>query len=58
VDFRGPDILDFVYHCHIAEHEDERMMAIFRVRADLSSLSLTSLIAPIGLTGARKGKFR
>jgi FtsP/CotA-like multicopper oxidase with cupredoxin domain len=31
VDFRGPDIGDFVYHCHIAEHEDAGMMAIIRV---------------------------
>ena len=31
VDFRGPDIGDFVYHCHIAEHEDSGMMAIIRV---------------------------
>jgi len=31
VDFRGPDIGDFVYHCHILEHEDLGMMAIIRV---------------------------
>jgi len=31
VDFRGPDIGDFVYHCHILEHEDKGMMAIIRV---------------------------
>ncbi len=31
MDFRGPDIGDFVYHCHIAEHEDDGMMAIIRV---------------------------
>jgi FtsP/CotA-like multicopper oxidase with cupredoxin domain len=31
VDFRGPDIGDLVYHCHIAEHEDAGMMAIIRV---------------------------
>jgi FtsP/CotA-like multicopper oxidase with cupredoxin domain len=30
-DFRGPDIGDFVYHCHILEHEDHGMMAIVRV---------------------------
>jgi FtsP/CotA-like multicopper oxidase with cupredoxin domain len=30
-DFRGADIGDFVYHCHIAEHEDKGMMAIIRV---------------------------
>jgi FtsP/CotA-like multicopper oxidase with cupredoxin domain len=31
VDFRGPDGGDFVYHCHIAEHEDDGMMAVIRV---------------------------
>jgi FtsP/CotA-like multicopper oxidase with cupredoxin domain len=31
MDFRGPDIGDFVYHCHILEHEDGGMMAIVRV---------------------------
>jgi FtsP/CotA-like multicopper oxidase with cupredoxin domain len=30
-DFRGPDIGDFVYHCHILGHEDNGMMAIIRV---------------------------
>jgi FtsP/CotA-like multicopper oxidase with cupredoxin domain len=31
MDFRGPDVGDFVYHCHILEHEDHGMMAIIRV---------------------------
>jgi FtsP/CotA-like multicopper oxidase with cupredoxin domain len=31
VDFRGPDIGDFVFHCHILEHKDGGMMAIIRV---------------------------
>ena len=31
MDFRGPDVGDFVYHCHILEHEDKGMMAIIRV---------------------------
>jgi len=31
MDFRGPDIGDFVYHCHILEHEDKGMMQIIRV---------------------------
>lgn len=31
LDFRGPDTGDFVYHCHILEHEDGGMMAIIRV---------------------------
>jgi FtsP/CotA-like multicopper oxidase with cupredoxin domain len=32
LDFRGMDIGDFVYHCHILGHEDAGMMAIIRVR--------------------------
>jgi FtsP/CotA-like multicopper oxidase with cupredoxin domain len=31
MDFRGNDIGDFVYHCHILNHEDQGMMAIIRV---------------------------
>jgi FtsP/CotA-like multicopper oxidase with cupredoxin domain len=31
MDFRGPDVGDFVYHCHILGHEDAGMMAIIRV---------------------------
>src|ERR1700687_4807308 len=31
MDFRGPDIGDFVYHCYILNHEDQGMMAIIRV---------------------------
>jgi FtsP/CotA-like multicopper oxidase with cupredoxin domain len=31
MDFRGADIGDFVYHCHILNHEDLGMMAIIRV---------------------------
>lgn len=31
LDFRGQDIGDFVYHCHILEHEDGGMMAIIHV---------------------------
>ena len=33
MDFRGPDIGDFVFHCHILGHEDRGMMAIERVVA-------------------------
>jgi FtsP/CotA-like multicopper oxidase with cupredoxin domain len=32
MDFRGPLIGDFVYHCHILGHEDAGMMAIIRVK--------------------------
>jgi FtsP/CotA-like multicopper oxidase with cupredoxin domain len=31
IDFRGPVVGDFVYHCHILEHEDGGMMATIRV---------------------------
>ena len=31
MDFRGADVGDFVYHCHILEHEDGGMMAVIRV---------------------------
>ncbi len=31
LDFRGPTSGDFVYHCHILDHEDLGMMAIIRV---------------------------
>ena len=31
MDFRGPDVGDFVYHCHILGHEDGGMMATIRV---------------------------
>jgi FtsP/CotA-like multicopper oxidase with cupredoxin domain len=32
MDFRGPDIGDFVFHCHILGHEDLGMMNIIRVQ--------------------------
>lgn len=32
MDFRGMDIGDFVYHCHILSHEDLGMMAVIRVK--------------------------
>jgi FtsP/CotA-like multicopper oxidase with cupredoxin domain len=32
MDFRGPLVGDFVYHCHILGHEDGGMMAIIRVK--------------------------
>jgi FtsP/CotA-like multicopper oxidase with cupredoxin domain len=31
LDFRGPTVGDFVYHCHILDHEDAGMMAKIRV---------------------------
>jgi FtsP/CotA-like multicopper oxidase with cupredoxin domain len=34
MDFRGPDIGAFVFHCHILGHEDRGMMAIEQVNAN------------------------
>jgi FtsP/CotA-like multicopper oxidase with cupredoxin domain len=39
MDFRGPVVGDFVYHCHILEHEDGGMMAIIRVLPHSASLT-------------------
>src|ERR1700730_1470547 len=43
IDFRGNDIGDFVFHCHILSHEDLGMMNIVRVRprpaSDTSGIS-------------------
>jgi FtsP/CotA-like multicopper oxidase with cupredoxin domain len=35
MDFRGPLVGDFVYHCHILGHEDGGMMATIRVSAPI-----------------------
>jgi FtsP/CotA-like multicopper oxidase with cupredoxin domain len=32
MDFRGAVVGDFLYHCHILDHEDQGMMAIIRVK--------------------------
>jgi FtsP/CotA-like multicopper oxidase with cupredoxin domain len=59
MDFRGPDIGDFVYHCHILEHEDHGMMAIIRVQPPAAAVmrqpaaAQTTLAA---LTNAVRGK--
>jgi FtsP/CotA-like multicopper oxidase with cupredoxin domain len=37
IDFRGPDIGDFVFHCHILGHEDLGMMNIIRVQSASAS---------------------
>ena len=44
IDFRGNDIGDFVFHCHILVHEDLGMMNIVRVRP--SPASDTSGMSP------------
>jgi FtsP/CotA-like multicopper oxidase with cupredoxin domain len=33
IDFRGSDIGNFVFHCHIVGHEDKGMMNIIQVQA-------------------------
>jgi Multicopper oxidase len=42
MDFRGSDIGDFVYHCHILGHEDNGMMAIVRVNPRSDSTRRTT----------------
>lgn len=42
VDFRGMDIGDFVFHCHILGHEDLGMMAIERVLPASSGQTATA----------------
>ncbi len=39
IDFRGNDIGDFVFHCHILGHEDLGMMNIIRVQASTAANS-------------------
>lgn len=46
MDFRGPDVGDFVYHCHILDHEDNGMMAIIRVLPRAQAAATTSSSAP------------
>jgi len=48
MDFRGLDIGDFVYHCHIAGHEDNGMMAIVRVEPSSSAALLERLRIVLG----------
>lgn len=43
MDFRGTRIGDFVYHCHIAEHEDDGMMAIIRVEPSSAAAAVERL---------------
>jgi FtsP/CotA-like multicopper oxidase with cupredoxin domain len=39
MDFRGPLVGDFLYHCHILDHEDNGMMAVLRVLPRAKSAS-------------------
>jgi FtsP/CotA-like multicopper oxidase with cupredoxin domain len=47
IDFRGNDIGDFVFHCHILEHEDGGMMNIIRVRKSDDDDRETKLQKPV-----------
>jgi FtsP/CotA-like multicopper oxidase with cupredoxin domain len=42
LDFRGSDVGDFVFHCHILSHEDAGMMAIVRVQPNSTGVGDTS----------------
>jgi FtsP/CotA-like multicopper oxidase with cupredoxin domain len=54
MDFRGPDVGDFVYHCHILEHEDKGMMAIIRVQAASAKAQPSEPTLAQGRFGAAK----
>ena len=59
MDFRGPTVGDFVYHCHILDHEDNGMMAIIRVLPKTKASSTTTSNSPAageggGLSERRK----
>ena len=45
MDFRGPTVGDFVYHCHILDHEDGGMMAIIRVLPKTPAVGKTEAAA-------------
>src|SRR5438874_50299 len=52
VDFRGPDIGNFVYHCHIAEHDDKGVMSIIDVRPPSVAGNSASAVRRIGASPA------
>jgi hypothetical protein len=51
IDFRGNDVGDFPFHCHILEHEDGGMMNIVRVQNATSTNTAAR-------RGPRKGRQR
>jgi FtsP/CotA-like multicopper oxidase with cupredoxin domain len=54
LDFRGADIGEFVYHCHIVNHEDQGMMAIIEVTSSSAAAMLEKFrigFASLGLFG-------
>ena len=54
MDFRGMDIGDFVYHCHIAEHEDNGICNRRVVPAIASARPALAPKASIGADSARR----
>ncbi|HXY37012.1 MAG TPA: multicopper oxidase domain-containing protein, partial [Planctomycetaceae bacterium] len=48
LDFRDPNTVgDFVYHCHLLEHEDNGMMGLIRVEPSTPAQSLkTKHVSP------------
>jgi FtsP/CotA-like multicopper oxidase with cupredoxin domain len=53
LDFRGPTVGDFVYHCHILDHEDFGMMAIIRVLPnDKKQHDARATVKPVKQAGA------
>ena len=46
IDFRGNDIGDFVFHCHILGHEDLGMMNIIQVQANTAAAGSNSAGKP------------
>ncbi len=47
IDFRGPDIGDFVFHCHILNHEDLGMMNIIRVQRKSMASNASDLVESV-----------
>jgi FtsP/CotA-like multicopper oxidase with cupredoxin domain len=57
MDFRGMDIGDFVFHCHILGHEDLGMMAIEQVNAATTTAGVKDNKTP-GLADRNPNSFR
>ncbi len=56
MDFRGPTVGDFVYHCHILDHEDAGMMAIIRVQPRSNSPGSEQVTQANPATAEREAK--
>jgi FtsP/CotA-like multicopper oxidase with cupredoxin domain len=55
MDFRGHDIGDFVYHCHILGHEDSGMMAIIRVEPSTAAAAIEKIRLQLASLGESLG---